>query len=131
MAADFAGERRWKVAGDRARGRRRQVSTPGAPAQIVLSGSLRSVESVPSTALPLPVRDRDDADNADDGGPRYEAPVAGDAARARRVVRQLGVVVLDRWEGTAATTAGRGRPCGPGEGLAVPGAYGVAAAAGQ
>ena len=36
----------------------------------------------------------------------------------------MGVAVLDRWEGAAATAAGRGRPRGPGEGPAVPGAPG-------
>ena len=86
---------------------------------------------MPSTvgSAPLPAHGGDDADDADDGGPRYEVPAAGDTARTRRVARRLGVAVLDRLEGAATTAAGRGRPRGPGESQAVPGADGAAAAA--
>ena len=34
--------------------------------------------------------------------------------------RHGGLAVLDRWEGAASTSAGRGWPCGPGEGPAMP-----------
>ena len=56
-----------------------------------------------------------------------------DAAQARRVVRRLSVVLLERWDGTAATATGRGRgrPSGPGEGPAFLGADGAATAAGR
>ena len=33
---------------------------------------------------------------------------------------RLGLAVLDRWEGAAATLARRGWPCRPGEGQAMP-----------
>ena len=58
--------------------------------------------------------------------------MAGDAARARRVERRLSVVLLNRWDGTAATATGRGRGLsGPGEGPPVLGVDGAAAAAGR
>ena len=36
-------------------------------------------------SVPLLARGGDDADNVDNGGPLYEAPLDGDSARARRV----------------------------------------------
>ena len=59
-------------------------------------------------------------DDVDDKGPCYEAPVTGDAERARRAARRLGVAVLDLWDGAAAMLAGRGWLCGPGKGPTVP-----------
>ena len=79
----------------------------------------------------FPARDRDDTDNADNGGPHYDALTTNDAAQARRVARRLGVAVLYRWKEAAATAAGRGRSRGLGEGPAVPGTDGTAAAAGR
>ena len=55
-AVDFAGSA--GAAAVRAGGRRRQGDAPGTPAQSVLSGSRRSVGSVPSTvgSAPSPAR---------------------------------------------------------------------------
>ena len=71
-------------------------------------------------SAPLLARGGDDADDVNDGGPHYQASVVGDAARACRVARQLGVVVLVCRELATATLTGREQPCGPGEGPAVP-----------
>ena len=43
-----------------------------------------------------PAHDGDDADDANDGASRYEAPAARDAEWARRVAWRLSAVVLDR-----------------------------------